>query len=66
MKKCRRRQTTDLQKLKNCQRSFSQFVSVEAEVIGMEAEAEAVDKIVACTSLFSTRREVIKTYFLKK
>ena len=38
MIKCRRRQATDLQKLKkNCQRSFSHILLVEA--IGVEAEA---------------------------
>ena len=42
MMKCRRRQATDPQKLKNCQRSFYRFwlVEVEAvEAIGVEAEA---------------------------
>ena len=40
MMKCRRRQATDSQKLKkNCQRSFSHFLLVEAEAIGVEAEA---------------------------
>ena len=38
MIKCRRRQATDPQKLKNCQRSFSRFllVEAEAEAIGVE------------------------------
>ena len=48
MKKCRRRQTTDSQKLNKCVNvSFSRFLlveAVEAEAIGMEAEAEAVEK----------------------
>ena len=44
MRKCRRKQTTDPQKLKNCQRSFSRFLLAEAE-------AEAIDEIAACTSL---------------
>ena len=47
MIKCRRRQATDPQKLKNCQQSFSRFLLVEAEAveaIGVEAEAEAVEK----------------------
>ena len=46
MMKCRRRQATNPQKLKNCQRSFSRFllVKAEAEAIGMEAETEAVGK----------------------
>ena len=46
MMKCRRRQTTDPQKFKNCQRSFFCFLLVEAEAIGVEAgaEAEAVEK----------------------
>ena len=44
MMKCRRRQATKPQKLKNCQRSFFRFllveaVAVEAEAIGVEAEA---------------------------
>ena len=40
MIKCRRRQATDPQKFKkNCQRSFSRFLLVEAEAIGVEAEA---------------------------
>ena len=42
MIKCRRRQATDPQKLKNCQRSFSCFLLVEAE---------AADEIAASTSL---------------
>ena len=38
MMKCRRRQATDLQKLKkSCQRLFCRFLLVEA--IGVEAEA---------------------------
>ena len=39
MIKCRRRQAIDPQKLKNSQRSFSRFLLVEAEAIGVEAEA---------------------------
>ena len=39
MIKCRRRQATDPQKLKNCQQSFFRFLLVKAEVIGVEAEA---------------------------
>ena len=40
MMKCRRRQATDPQKLKkNCQRLFFRFLLVEAEAIGVEAEA---------------------------
>ena len=42
MMKCRRRQATDSQKLKNCLGSFSCFLLVEAEAV--EAEAEAVKK----------------------
>ena len=47
MMKCRRRQGTDPQKLKNCQRSFSRFLSVAAEAVEAEAldvEAEVVEK----------------------
>ena len=49
MIKCRRRQATDSQKLKKCQRSFSHFFlveaeAVEAEAIGVEAEAKAFEK----------------------
>ena len=44
MMKCRRRQATDPQKFKKCQRSFSRFLLVEAEAIGAKAEAEAVEK----------------------
>ena len=49
MIKCRRRQATDPQKLKNCQWSFSRFLLVEAEAIDVEVEAigveaEAVEK----------------------
>ena len=44
MIKCRRRQATKPQKLKNCQRSFFRFLLVEAEAIGVEAEAEAFEK----------------------
>ena len=54
MIKCRRRQATDSQKLKNYQRSFSRLLLVEAEVVEAEAigvEAEAVDEIAASTSL---------------
>ena len=44
MMKCRRRQGTDPQKLKNCPRSFSRFLSVAAEAVAVEAvEAEALD-----------------------
>ena len=40
MMKCRRRQATKPQKLKeNCQRSFFRFLLVEGEAIGVEAEA---------------------------
>ena len=39
MIKCRRRQAADPQKFKKFQRSFSRFLLVEAEVIGVEAEA---------------------------
>ena len=39
MIKCRRRQATDPRKLKNSQRLFSRFLLVEAEAIGVEAEA---------------------------
>ena len=44
MIKCRRRQATDPQKLKDFQRSFSRFLLVEAEAIGVETEAETVEK----------------------
>ena len=40
MIKCKRRQATDPQKLKNCQRSFSCFLLVEAEAV----KAEVVEK----------------------
>ena len=40
MIKCRRRQATNPQKLKNCQQSFSCFLMVEAEAV--EAKAEAI------------------------
>ena len=49
--KCRRRQATDPQKEKNCQRSFSGVLLVEAEAIGVEAEPEDVNEIAASTSL---------------
>ena len=42
MIKCRRRQATDPQKLKNCQRSFSRFLLVEAEAMEAEMETEAI------------------------
>ena len=42
MIKCRRRQATDPQKFKNCQRSFSRFLMVEAEAVEAEAEEEAI------------------------
>ena len=51
MIKCRRRQATDPQKFKNCQQSFSRFLSVEAEAEPIGVEAEAVDKISDSTSL---------------
>ena len=50
MMKCRRKQAKDPQKLKkNCQWSFFRFLlveaeAVEAEAIGVEAEAEAFEK----------------------
>ena len=43
MMKCRRRQGTNPQKLKNCQRSFSRFLLMEA-VEAEAVEAEAVEK----------------------
>ena len=43
MIKCRRRQATDPQKLKNCQRSFSRFLLVEEEAVEAEAEAIGVE-----------------------
>ena len=43
MIKCRGRQATDPQKLKNSQQSFSRFLLVEAEAIGLEAEARGVE-----------------------
>ena len=39
MIKCRRRQATDLQKLKNLSTVVLLFFLVEAEAIGVEAEA---------------------------
>ena len=39
MMKCKGRQATDPQKLKNGQGLFSRFLLVEAEAIGVEAEA---------------------------
>ena len=42
MMKCRRKQATDPQKLKNCQRSIFRFLLVEAEAV--KAESEAVEK----------------------
>ena len=44
MIKCRRRQATDSQKLKNCQRSFSRFLLVEAEAEAIGVEAEAIER----------------------
>ena len=47
MIKCRRRQATYPQKLKNCQRSFYGFLLVEAETVEAEAigvKTEAVEK----------------------
>ena len=45
MIKCRRRQATDPQKFKNCQRSFSRFLLMEAEAVeAIGVEAEAVEK----------------------
>ena len=49
MMKCRRRQARDPQKLKKCQRLFSRFLLVEAEAIGVKAEA--INEIAAYTSL---------------
>ena len=37
MIKCRRRQATNPQKFKNCQRSFSRFLLVESEAVEVEA-----------------------------
>ena len=46
MMKSRRKQATDLPKLKNWQRLFFRFLFVEAEALGVEADAEveAVEK----------------------
>ena len=50
MMKCTRRQATDPQKLKICQRSFSRFLSVAAEAVeaveaeALDVEAEVVEK----------------------
>ena len=45
MMKCRRRQAADPQKLKkNCQRSFSRFLLVEAKAEAIGVEVEAVEK----------------------
>ena len=45
MMKCRRKQATGPQKLKNCQRSFFRFLLVEAEAMKAEALGEeAVEK----------------------
>ena len=54
MIKCRRRQDTDPQKLKNAQRLVSRFLLVEAEAVEVEAigvKAEAVYEITASLSL---------------
>ena len=42
--KCWRKQAIDPQKLKNCQGSFFRFLFVEAEALGVEAEAKMVEK----------------------
>ena len=45
MIKCRRRKGTDPQKLKkNCQRSFSRFLLLEAKAEALGVETEAVEK----------------------
>ena len=44
MIKCRRRQATDPQKLKNCQGSFSRFLFVKAGAEAIGVEAETVEK----------------------
>ena len=49
MIKRRIKQVTDSQKSQKCQRLFSHFLLVEAEAIGVEAEAVA--EIAASTSL---------------
>ena len=54
MIKCRRKQTTDPQKLKNCQRSFSRFLLVDAEAETISVGAEAIDELAASKSLVTT------------
>ena len=49
MIKCRRRQATDPQKLKNSQQSFSRILLVEAEAVGVET----VDEMAASASLLA-------------
>ena len=44
MMRCRRRQATDTQKLKKLSAVVFSFLLVEAEAIGVKAEAEAVEK----------------------
>ena len=55
-------EATEPQKLKNCQRSFSRFLFVEAEAIGVEAEA--VDEIAASTSLAKTLFHLLSHFLL--
>ena len=43
------------QSLKNCQRSFSRFLLVEAEEEAIGVEAEAIDEIAASTSLVTIK-----------
>ena len=54
MMKCRRGRVQTHKSKKNCQLSFSRFLLVEAEAIGVEVEA--VDEIAAFTSLHRRRR----------
>ena len=54
MIKCRRKQTTDPQNLKNCQRSFSRFLLVDAEAETISVGAESIDELAASKSLVTT------------
>ena len=53
MIKCRRRQATNPQKLKNSQRLFSRFLLMEAEAKAIGVEAEAIDELGVSTFLIT-------------
>ena len=70
MIKCRSRQATDPQKLKNCQQSFSRFLLVEAEAveaIGVETEAVENNRFhipaCKCRSSCTEDHDKIKIFF---